>query len=97
MQRGVAIVGEVGVLQVLGVVLDYAFEEGEVLEVDGSADADGDLSPLETSGLRGWICLGWADYLHDGHGTCNLWKEMSSQMSMAEVISGDVNIQLFHG
>lgn len=46
MERGVAIVCEVGVLQALGVVLDDAFEEGEVFEVDGSADADGDVDPV---------------------------------------------------
>ena len=40
MQRGVAAAGEVRVLQARGVVFDDAFEEGEVLEVDGSADAD---------------------------------------------------------
>ena len=45
-ERGVALVCEVWVLQVLGVVLDDAFEEGEVLKTDGSADADGDVNPL---------------------------------------------------
>ena len=44
-QRGVAIIGEVGVLQALGIVLDDTFEEREVVEVDGSADADGDVNP----------------------------------------------------
>ena len=45
-ERGVALVCEVWVLEVLGVVLDDALEEGEVLETDGSADADGDVNPL---------------------------------------------------
>ena len=44
-ERRVAVVGEVGVLEAPGIVLDDAFEEGEVFEVDGSADADGDVSP----------------------------------------------------
>ena len=51
MERGVAVVGEVWVLQAFGVVLDYAFEEGEVFEVDGAADADGDVNPVVLSGL----------------------------------------------
>ena len=46
MERRVAIVGEVRVLHALGVVLDDAFEEGEVSEVDGSANADGDVNPF---------------------------------------------------
>lgn len=45
MERGVAIVCKVWVLQAPGVVLDDAFEEGEVFELDGSADADGDVNP----------------------------------------------------
>ena len=44
-ERGVALVCEIWVLQALGVVLDDAFEEGEVLETDGSADAYGDVNP----------------------------------------------------
>lgn len=44
-KRGGAIVREVWVLQALGVVFDDAFEEGEILEVDGSTDADGDVNP----------------------------------------------------
>ena len=46
MQRRVAIVGEVGVLQACGIVFDYASEEGEVFEVDSPADADGDVDPM---------------------------------------------------
>ncbi len=53
MERGVAVVCEIRVLQALGVVLDDAFEEGEVFEVDGSADADGDVNPPVLLGL-GW-------------------------------------------
>ena len=53
MERGVAVVCEIRVLQALGVVLDDAFEEGEVFEVDGSADADGDVNPPVFLGL-GW-------------------------------------------
>lgn len=49
-KRGVAIVREVGVLQALGVVLDDAFEEGEVFEVDGSTNADGDVNPASLLG-----------------------------------------------
>lgn len=45
MQGGVAIVGVVRVPEALGVVRDDAFEEGEVFEVDGAADADGDFNP----------------------------------------------------
>ena len=44
-EGGVALVCEIWVLQALGVVLDDTFEEGEVLETDGSADADGDVNP----------------------------------------------------
>ena len=46
MERRVAIVRKVRVLHALGVVFDDAFEEGEVSEVDGSADADGDVNPF---------------------------------------------------
>ena len=42
MERGVAIVIEVGVLKVFGVVPDYALNEREVVEVDGAAEADWD-------------------------------------------------------
>lgn len=45
MKRGVAIVAEIGVLQALRVVFDDAFDEGEVVEMDGSAEADGDVDP----------------------------------------------------
>lgn len=45
MERGVAVVCEVGVLQALGVVLDDAFEEGEVFEADSSAYANGNVDP----------------------------------------------------
>ena len=37
----VAIVVEVGVLKVFGVVPDYALDEGEVVEVDGAPETDG--------------------------------------------------------
>ena len=62
-ERGVALVCEIWVLQALGVVLDDAFEEGEVLETDGSADADGDVNP------RGiFIRVGiWGVELADSH------------------------------
>ncbi len=42
MEGGVAIVVEVGVLEIFGIVLDYALDEREVVEVDGAAEADGD-------------------------------------------------------
>ena len=45
MKGGVAIVTEVGALQALGIVLDDALHEGEVVEVDGSAEAGGDVDP----------------------------------------------------
>lgn len=45
MQRGVAVVCVVWVLELSGVVLDNAFEEAKVLEVDGSADACGGVNP----------------------------------------------------
>ena len=46
MERRVAIVGKVRVLHALGVVFDDAFEQGQVPEVDGAADADGDVNPF---------------------------------------------------
>lgn len=45
MERCVAIVCKVGVLDVLRVVFDDALEEGEVFEVDGTSDAGGDIDP----------------------------------------------------
>lgn len=54
MKRGGAIVREVWVLQALGVVLDDAFEEGEILEVDGSTDADGDVNPAVLLSKLSW-------------------------------------------
>ena len=66
MERGVALVCEIWVLQALGIVLDDAFEEGEVLETDGSADADGDVYP--GGGEGGWLELGiWEVELTDSH------------------------------
>lgn len=44
-ERGVAIVCEVGVLQVFWVVLDNSFEQGKVSEMDSPADAEGDVNP----------------------------------------------------
>ena len=68
MERGVAIVCEVWVLQALRVALDDASEKGEVFEVDGSADADGDVSPtLCQESLVGM--LGMADS-HTIYSTC---------------------------
>lgn len=48
MKRGATIVAEVGVLQALGVVLDDALDEGEIVKADGSAEAGGDVDP-------GWL------------------------------------------
>ena len=45
MERGIAIVCEVGVLQGFWVVLDYPFEECKVFEMDSPADAKGDVNP----------------------------------------------------
>jgi hypothetical protein len=42
----VAFIGKVGVLKVAGVVLDDALDEGEVVEVDGAAEADRDVDPV---------------------------------------------------
>ena len=69
MERRVAIVGEIRVLHALGVVFDDAFEKGEVSEVDGAADADGDVNPFpvgfllrileleRTLGMAGLTCF----------------------------------------
>jgi len=42
----VASIGEVWVFEIAGVVLDDALDEGEVVEVDGAAEADGDVDPV---------------------------------------------------
>ena len=39
-EGGVAVVAEVRVLKALGIVFDYAFDEGGIVEVDGSAKTD---------------------------------------------------------
>ena len=44
-ERGIAIVREVRVLQAFWVVLDYPFEECKVFEMDSPADAKGDVNP----------------------------------------------------
>lgn len=85
MQRGVAIVGIVRVPEALGVVLDDAFEEGEVFEVDGSADADGDVNPPVLLRIIERVStLGMADS-HNGCEVlkCVSWGRMSVQMDMA--------------
>ncbi len=41
-EGGVAVVVEIRVLEIFRVVFDYALDEGEVVEVDGAAKADGD-------------------------------------------------------
>jgi len=46
MERSVALVCEVWILKVAGVVLDDALDEGEVVEVDGTAEADRDVDPV---------------------------------------------------
>lgn len=45
MQGGVAMILDVGVPQIVGVVLDDAFEEGEIAEVDGASDSVGRVNP----------------------------------------------------
>lgn len=40
-QRCVSIVREIVVLDMARIVFDYAFQEGEVVKVNGAADADG--------------------------------------------------------
>ncbi len=45
MERGIAIVCEVRVLQAFWVVLDYPLEECKVFEMDSPADAKGDVNP----------------------------------------------------
>ena len=64
-ERGVALVREIWVLQALGVVLDDAFEESEVLETNGSADADRDVNPGRGSFGKSWGF--WEVELADSH------------------------------
>lgn len=45
MKGGVALVGEVGILEVVRVVLGDALHEDEVVEVDGTPQSDGDVDP----------------------------------------------------
>lgn len=45
MQGSVAFVGEVGVLEFGGVVLDDSLHENEIVEVDGTAETDGSIDP----------------------------------------------------
>ena len=52
MQRSVAFVIEVRVLKALGVVLDNTLDEDQIVQVDGSADADTDVDPVDTVSLR---------------------------------------------
>ena len=78
MERRVAIVGEIRVLHALGVVFDDAFEEGEVSEVDGSADADGDVNPFPWVFFLSWRgCLGWPDSHGFCYGECVSWARTS--------------------
>lgn len=53
-EGGVAFVGEVGVLQALRVVLDDAFDEDEVVQVGGAAEADADVDPDGGVNLGFW-------------------------------------------
>ena len=46
-ERGIAIVCEVRVLQAFGIVLDYSLEESKVFEVDSPADAKGNVNPKQ--------------------------------------------------
>ena len=56
MERRVAIICEVRVLQAFGVVLDYSFEERKVFEMDGPADAKGNVNPdARSTELRSWV------------------------------------------
>lgn len=41
-EGGIAVVVEIRILEIFGVVFDYALDEGEVVEVDGAAKADRD-------------------------------------------------------
>ena len=45
MEGGVAVIGKVGVLEVMGVVFYDSFEEGKVLEMDRTADSSGWVNP----------------------------------------------------
>ena len=45
-ERGVAIVRKIGILEAFGVVLDDAFEEAQVLEVDRPANASRNVNPV---------------------------------------------------
>ena len=51
-ERCIAIVGEIWVLQILGVVLDDSFEEGQIVEMDCTPDTSGDVNPVAVSCLR---------------------------------------------
>lgn len=51
-QAGVGFVVEVGVVEARGVVLDDALDEDEVVQVDGSAEADADVDPDGAVSLR---------------------------------------------
>ena len=92
-QRGVTVVGKVGVLEALRVVLDDAFEEGEVFEVDGSADTDGDVNPPIFLRIELENMLEVAD----SHGCYGKWisrKRVSLQMSMADVKPSDARAKV---
>ena len=68
-EGGVAFVGEVRVLQALRVVFDDAFDEDEVVQVDGAAEADADVDPDGGVSLGFWnVRLG--DYVH----ACYIFK-----------------------
>ena len=73
-ERGIAIVCEVRVLQALWAVLDYSFEECKVFEMDSPADAKGDFNPEQGQLDRG---VGYVIevYLHIPHGYCTFIVE----------------------
>lgn len=56
-EGSVAFVVEVRVLEARGVVLDDALHEDEVVQVDGSAEADADVDPEDTVSLVFGECL----------------------------------------
>ena len=74
-ERGIAIVCEVRVLQAFWVVLDYPFEECKVFEMDSPADAKGDVNPEQDQLSCGvgyvyevdlHICYGYCTFLMEG-------------------------------
>ena len=71
-EGGIAVVGEVRVLEEGGVGFEDAAEEGEVVEVDGAANADGGVDHIwgvQRSGVEMGFAVGIVNMLrYDGGG-----------------------------